>query len=175
MAIKIIQLPAEDSPTGDDLVIIRDNLTGTTRKIPLTIFFANPPIGDNAITGSMIADGSISKSKLGADAKIGPRLNTQSSPSTLTPDIDNYDIFAVTNLNTNMTIAAPTGTPIDGQGMMFRIKDNGTARTITWNAIYRAVGVTMPTSTTSGKMLYATARYNAPALKYDILAIGREA
>lgn len=33
MAIKIIDLPAETGPTPDDLIVIRDNETGTTRKI----------------------------------------------------------------------------------------------------------------------------------------------
>lgn len=38
MAIKIVDLAAETSPTGDDLIIVRDNATGTTRKITITTF-----------------------------------------------------------------------------------------------------------------------------------------
>lgn len=175
MPIKIIDLSAETAPTDDDLVVIRDNATGTTRKITRVQFFTNPPIPDGAITGPMIALGSISKDHLGEDAKISVRMDAQSSPATLTPNLDDYDIFAATNLNSAMTIAAPTGTPVNGQGMMFRFKDNGSAQGITWNAIYRAVGVTLPVSTTAGKTMYIAGRWNQEALKVDILSVGREA
>ena len=175
MAIKIIDLNAESAPTDDDLLVIRDNLTGTTRKITRTVLFLNPPIPAGAITGDMIADGAVMKSKLGSDAKIGVRTRTQSSPGTLTADTDNYDIEAVTNLNSAMTVAAPTGTPLNGQGLMFRFKDNGTARSITWNSVFRAIGVTIPGATVANKMLYVSARWNAEAAKWDVLSVGREA
>ena len=175
MPIKVIDLPAENTPTDDDLIIIRDNLTGTTRKVTRTIFFMNPPIPAGSITEAMLADGAVSKIKLGSDAKISVRTNAQSSPSTLTPNMDNYDFHAVTNLNTNMTIAAPTGTPVNGQGIMFRIKDNGTGRTLTWNGIYRAIGITIPISTTASKTMYVSGRWNAEAGKVDLLSVGREA
>jgi microcystin-dependent protein len=35
MAVKITDLPAESAPSADDLVILRDNATGTTKKIPI--------------------------------------------------------------------------------------------------------------------------------------------
>lgn len=175
MPIKIVDLPAEDSPTDDDLVVVRDNLTGTTRKVTRTVFFQSPPIGAGAITNTMIANGAISKDKLGADAKIGVRTRTQASPGTLTPNVDDYDVENVTTLNSNMSIAAPTGTPLNRQGLMFSIKDNGTARSLSWNSVFRAVGVTIPTATTANKMLYVSARWNAEALKWDVLSVGREA
>lgn len=174
MPIKIIDLSSEEAPTDDDLLIIRDMLTGTTRKISRVRFFENPPINAGGITHEMLGLGIVEKENLGETAKISVRLTASTSPSTLTPDVDNFDIFAVTSLNTNMTIAAPIGTPVNGQGMMFRIKDNGSSRTITWNAIYRAVGVTMPTSTSANKMLYVSARWNEEAQKWDVLSVGRE-
>lgn len=175
MPIKIIDLTAETNPSDDDLIIIRDNLTGTTRKITRTAFFALPPIGAGALTTSMYADGSITKAKLAADAKIQVRTNVQASPSTLTADTDNYEIQAVTNLNTSMTIANPTGTPVNGQGLMYRIKDNGTARSLSYGSSFRAIGVTLPTATTANKTLYINARWNAEAAKWDVLGVGREA
>lgn len=178
MPIKVIDLPAEDAPTPDDLVIIRDNLTGTTRKIPLSTLFASPPIGAGVITTTMIADGAISKAKLGADAKIGVRTRSQASPGTLTPDMLNYDVENVTNLNSGMTIAAPLTSSLPNllnrQGIMFSIKDNGTAQSLSWAGIYRAVGVTIPGATVAGKMLYVAGRWNAEAQLIDILSVGRE-
>ena len=175
MPIKIIDLNAETGPTPDDLLDIRDNLTSTTRKISVAALFSDPPIPDGAITGQMIELGSITKAHLGEDAKISVRLSSQSSPATLTPNMDDYDIFAVTNLNGNVSIAAPTGEPVNGQGIMFRIKDNGTARSIGWNGIYRGIGVTLPTATVAGKTFYISGRWNTEAQKVDILGVAREA
>lgn len=39
MAIKVVDLPSESSPTEDDLLLIRENNTGTTRKMTIADFF----------------------------------------------------------------------------------------------------------------------------------------
>lgn len=176
MPVKIIDLQSEDAPSPDDLVVIRDNLTGTTRKITRTVFFANPPIGAGAITTDMLADASITKAKLGPDAKIGVKAYTASSPGTLAPDMLNYDVFNVTNLNSGMTVASPVTTTglLENQGIMFRIRDNGTAQGIGWGSIYRAIGITVPNATVAGKLLYVSGRWNAVDQKIDLLSVGRE-
>ncbi len=177
MPIKIIDLTAETNPSDDDLIIIRDNLTGTTRKITRTAFFTAPPLGAGSIKTAMYEDGSITKVKLAADAKIGVRLNLLSSPSSITPNVDNYEIYAINGLNTNLTVNAPVGTPVDGQGLMFRFYALGTNATfsIGWNGIFKQVGVTLPTSLSSGKHVYINTRWNAPFQKWDVLGVGREA
>lgn len=175
MPIKVIDLPSEEAVTNDDYIVVRDNLTGTTRKITRTDFFVDPPIADGAIGTDMIADESITKAKLAADAKISVRSSVLSNPATLTPASDDYDMFIVTALAQGMTIAAPTGTPVNGQGMLIRIKDAGSAQSLSWNAIYRAVGVTIPTATVGNKVLYIAVRYNTEATKWDVLSVGREA
>lgn len=40
MAVKVVDLPAETAPTEDDFLVIRDNNTGTTRKIAISVFLA---------------------------------------------------------------------------------------------------------------------------------------
>jgi len=174
MSVKIIDLQAENAPTDDDLLIIRDNASGITKKITRANLFINPPIPTSAITTLMLADGSVTKSKLDVNAKLPVRTYSVTSPSTLTANVDNYEIFAVTALGTNMTVAAPTGTPVDGQGIMYRFVDNGTVRSIAWDAIFRAMGITLPTSTTAGNMIYVNARWNAPAQKWDVVGVGRQ-
>lgn len=175
MPVKIIDLGSETAPTDDDLIIIRDMTTGTTRKITRATFFLNPPIPNNTITTAMMQDASVTKIKLAADAVPTVRSTSSVTPGTLTPDVDNYDFFVVTALANSMTFGAPTGTPVSGQGMLIRVKDNGTARTLTFNAIYRAIGVTLPTATVANKLLYLAARYNAESIKWDIISVGREA
>lgn len=83
-------------------------------------------------------------------------------------------MVAVTALAQNVTIAAPTGSPTNGQALLYRIKDNGTTRTISWNAVFRAIGITLPTATTANKTMYVSARYNTLDTKWDVLSVGRE-
>lgn len=61
------------------------------------------------------------------------------------------------------TIAEPSGTPAEGNMILLAIKDNGTARAITWNAIY--VGE-KPTTTVLGKWLYIISIYNSTSAKW---------
>ena len=72
------------------------------------------------------------------------------------------------------TFGAPTGTPVEAQNLIIRIKDNGTARTLAWNAIYRGVGVTLPTTTVISKMLYVGFKYNVADTRWDALAVAQE-
>jgi hypothetical protein len=74
-----------------------------------------------------------------------------------------------------LTIAAPTGTPAEGQSLVIRIKDNGTARPLTWNAAFRAIGVVLPVITVTSKILYVGAKWNSTTSKWDVIAISQEA
>jgi hypothetical protein len=74
-----------------------------------------------------------------------------------------------------LTIAAPTGTPVDGNRLIIRLFDNGTARSITWNGTYTAIGVTLPPSTTTGKTIYVGCVYNAAATRWDVVAVATQA
>lgn len=80
--------------------------------------------------------------------RINPRIGTTTSSSTPTPDCDSHDQYNVTALAAAATFGAPTGTPVDGQHLRIRIKDNGTARATAWNAIYISSGVATLLSTT---------------------------
>ena len=59
--------------------------------------------------------------------------------------------------------------------MIIRLKDNATARGLTWNAVFRAVGVTLPTTTVISKVLYVGFIYNAAETKWDCVAVAQEA
>lgn len=97
------------------------------------------------------------------------------SSSTPTPDADAAEQFNITALAAAAAIAAPTGTPEPTQKLIIRIKDNGTARALTWNAIYRSCGATLPTTTVLGKTMYVGLIYNATDSKWDCVAVSTEA
>lgn len=96
------------------------------------------------------------------------RVQSTASTATLTPNADLYDMAVITAQAEALAIAAPTGTPSNGNAFAFRIKDNGTARALTFNAIYRAIGSALPTTTTLGKTLYFVAVYNSTDTKWDV-------
>jgi hypothetical protein len=107
--------------------------------------------------------------------RIDPRDVSAASASSLTPDISVGDIYAYTALAANLTINAPTGTPTNGDKLIFRLLDNGTSRTLTWNATYTVIGVTLPTATTINKTTYVGCIYNANNTRWDVIAVATQA
>jgi hypothetical protein len=107
--------------------------------------------------------------------RIDPRVSSTTSTASITPDISSFDQYAVTQQSVNLTINAPTGTPVDGNKLIFRILDNGTARILSWDATYTLIGVTLPGSTTATKMLYVGCIYNAANTRWDVVAVTTQA
>ena len=107
--------------------------------------------------------------------RVNIRANTQASTSTITPNVSAYDQYSFTALATNLTINAPTGTPLDGNKLVIRILDNGLARTLTWDSTYTVIGVTLPTTTVVSKMSYIGAIYNAANTRWDVISVATQA
>jgi len=102
--------------------------------------------------------------------------DTQSTTSTatLTPSATN-DNCILTGQAAALAVAAPSGSHLYGDKILFAFKDNGTARAITWNAIYVNTGATAPLTTVVGKWVYIGAVYNEAASKWHIVAVSQEA
>ena len=90
-----------------------------------------------------------------------------------------YDQQAITALANALTINADSGSPVDGQKTTFRIKDNGTGRALTWTTgsakSFRAIGVTLPTTTVANKTVYIGCIYNAADSRWDVVSVAQEA
>ena len=106
--------------------------------------------------------------------RITRREQTVASASTVTPHWDNDDIVTITAQAVGLTLANPAGTPTDGQPMVIRILDNATGRTIAVGSQYRAIGVTIPTTTTASKTIYLGGFWNVADSKFDITAVAEE-
>jgi hypothetical protein len=103
--------------------------------------------------------------------RVNPRIGTTASSSTPTPDCDSHDQYNVTALAAAPTFGAPTGTPVDGQHLRIRIKDNGTARACAWNAIYTSSGVaTLLSTTVVNKTHLSDFVYDSAAVKWVLVA-----
>jgi hypothetical protein len=107
--------------------------------------------------------------------RFDPRVSSTTSTASITPDISSFDQYAVTAQAATLTINAPTGTPVDGNKLIFRILDNGVAQTLSWNGTYTVIGVTLPTTTTAGKMTYVGCIYNAANTRWDVIAVTTQA
>jgi hypothetical protein len=109
-----------------------------------------------------------------ADIVVNPRVQTVASSATVTPTSAN-DLVTITAQAVGLTLANPTGSFVEGQALMIRIKDNGTARTIAFGADYRAIGITLPTTTVLSKTLYLGIIYNSTDAKFDIVGLNQQA
>lgn len=99
-----------------------------------------------------------------------PRVTAVVSTATLTPNADTTDIAAVTAQAANLTIAAPMGTPVDGQRLTIRIRDNGTTRTLTFNAAYVQFATgQLPATTTINKTHYFVFAWNAATTVWELV------
>ena len=104
--------------------------------------------------------------------RITPRNVAITSSATITPTGDASDQYEVTALAVTATIAAPSGTPTDGQKLILRIKDNGTPQTLSWTTTsggYRAVAVVLPTTTVASSVFYAGCIYNSQDTYWDVV------
>lgn len=106
-----------------------------------------------------------------ATTNVVEEITTTASSSTPTPTGGSLrNFFTVTALAANATFAAPSGTPVNDNKLTIRIKDNAAARTLAWNAIYRAGDTALPTTTVISKTMYLGFIYNGADAKWDFVA-----
>ncbi len=106
----------------------------------------------------------------GTETLTNKRINKRvvSTTQSATPAIntDNGDIFEITGLAqaiTSMT-SSLTGTPVEGQMFMVIIKDDGTARAITWGASFASSTVSLPTTTVISTPLTVLLQFRTTAI-----------
>lgn len=101
-------------------------------------------------------------------------IQTVASSATVTPNADTDDEVVITAQAAGLTLANPSGTASQGQPLIVRIKDNGTARSISYGTQYRDMGNTRPTTTVVGKTLYLGFKFNSTDTKWDLVALAQE-
>lgn len=111
-----------------------------------------------------------------------PRVNTQTTSTSITIDASLYDQYIVTALASGITFPVATTGAVNGKKMIIRIMDNGTPQSITWGSSgttggFRGIGVTLPTTTTANKAMYFGCIYNSdiiatyhPNATWDVIA-----
>jgi len=126
------------------------------------------------LRASLNDDGTLNSTARGS--RRIPRSTTTASTATLTPNIDNYNVYFVTAQAASLAIADPTGTPNDGDVIIIHLKDNGTTRAVTYGSGYQNIsGLPSITTTTVSKWHTFGIQYNATAAKWMIISITTEA
>jgi hypothetical protein len=179
------------SVTSGGSLTLGGTLSGVdlTTQVTGTLPVGNGGTGATTLTGVVIGNGTSAFTTVTAptgaivgttdtqtltDKRINPRAVVASGTSgTLTPNGDTTDLYEAEGLTGAITLAQPSGTPVDGQRLMIRLKDDGTARGITWTTsagAFRAVGITLPTTTVISKVTYVGCVYNSTDSFWDAVA-----
>jgi hypothetical protein len=97
--------------------------------------------------------------------------NTEASNATPAPAGNaRVNWHQLTALATAPTFAVPSGTPANHNELYIRILDNGTARVLAFNAIYRAsADLPLPTTTVLSKTMYLKFVYNSASSTWDFV------
>lgn len=158
------------------ITLTLDDVAATTTTVKMTAAertkLGNLTLDDVAATATSVKMTPAERTKVAALSGFSTTPSTAAPAPTGDKERNEYYLTA---LAVAATFAAPSGTLANGNSLLIRVKDNGTARVLAWNAIYRAIGVTLPLTTVAGKTLYIGAKYNSTDTKWDVIAVGQEA
>lgn len=174
---------AAKSWDGSEIIAISASNLGSG-TVPDARFPATLPAASGvnltALNGSNVASGTVADARIAGTLtgkRITKRKTTIVSSATPTINTDTCDAVTITALAAAITSMTTnlTGTPSDFDPLIFRIKDDGTGRAITWGASFEAVGAALPTTTVAGKRLTVGFFYDTVSAKWGCVASVQEA
>lgn len=105
------------------------------------------------------------------DFRTRVRQSSAASVATLTANIDNYNLYDLTAQAVDLTLANPTGTPVNGDIIIYRIKGSG-AHAINYGTAFDNVsGLDSITTTTDGKLSIIGTMWNSATSKWEIVSL----
>lgn len=159
----------------DDRFTLQDNLDNTKQLVFQLASLASATTHTITFIAGMTVAG-ISTTQTLTNKRITKRVTAITSSATPTINTDNCDAVTITALATAITSMTTnlTGTPNNFDQLIFRIKDDGTARAITWGASFEAKGVALPTTTVISKVLTVGFIYDTVTSKWGCIASASE-
>lgn len=106
-------------------------------------------------------------------ALSSPRVTTIADGTSITVNADTTDIAVQANTQAvgTLTMNAPTGTPINGQRLIIRLRSTN-VQTFSWNAAFSgSTDLALPTASSGGTLYdYLGFLYNSTANKWQLVA-----
>jgi hypothetical protein len=176
--VSMSAIQAADVPT------LNQNTTGTAAGLSVTLAIASGGTGSTTASGARtnLGLGTIATQDASAIAVTGGSMSgtaiTQrvvaiADGTSVTINADTTDIATQANTQAlgTLTINSPTGTPVNGQKFIFRLRSTN-VQTFSWNAIFAgSTDLPLPTASTgSSKYDYVGFIYNSTAGKWQLLA-----
>lgn len=152
--IKTVDGGEQTTPTGAHAIEID---TGTTSMwVLLSNLYKALGTGTATAAKALMGDGAWTtvttpnSTETMTNKRITKRVASTTDDATAVIDSDSYDQYFLTAI-ANATEFTITGTPTTGQTIFIGLKDAGVSKALTWTGI-TALGVTLPTATTAGKI-----------------------
>lgn len=165
---------AISAASAGDFPTLNQNTSGTASNVSGVIALANGGTGQTSLATASIA--TYTGIEILTNKRITSRVQSVTDAATVTPAGDTNDAVDITAIAQAFTIANPSGTPTNFQKLIIRIKDNGTARAISFGTAYVAGGVTLPSTTILSKILTLGFMYNTANTlnKWQLIASSQE-
>jgi hypothetical protein len=172
---KISELDAASTPAGTEVLpcvqsgatkkCTIDQLRGPGQSI--TGLSTNTAIaGADQLPNYSTTDGEVRKLTVSG---LKNRVVTLADATTISPSANTGDVIKHVNTQSagTLTVDNPTGSPVDGQLLTFRIKSTN-AQTFAWGAAFRAGTIALPTAHAGGgDTEYYVFIYNSADSKWD--------
>lgn len=157
----VLTLPQINDTSSDHQYVFAVSELTADRTVTLPLLTGNDTFVFNDFTQTL------------TNKRITPRVVTATDDATAVIDCDVTDQYQLTAV-ANATEFTVTGTPVNGQKLIVRLKDAGVGKGLTWTG-FTAVGVTLPTTTVANKTHYVGAIYNSARPGWDAVAVVAEA
>lgn len=141
-------------------------------KVPSTTDLALGELAVNTYDGKLYTKRDVS----GTASVVwvgGKRVASIADGTSITVDADATDIATQTNTQSagTLSINAPSGSPVDGQQILFRIRTTN-VQTLSWNSAFTgSTDLSLPTASSgNSKWDYLGFIYNSTAAKWHLIA-----
>lgn len=133
-----------------------------------------PDSSGTLVLGGGTCSGTCSGTNTGDQTYIAPRVVSATNYTTsCTIDASVTDRYFITAQAGALLFNNPSNAT-NGQTIIIRIKDNGTARALTWDTQFRGIIASLPNTTRISKTMYITVVYNSTDTKWDMVALADE-
>lgn len=155
----------DDADTTKKLKLQLSGITTATTRT-LTV----PNTSDTLVVLALaqtLSNKTLAASTIGT-TRINPRVVALTDGANIASSADTTDVATVT-LAGNRNMSAPTGTPVDGQEIVYRLRQDATGgRVVTWDSVFRFQADSFPGApATPNETSYFGFNYNAIDAKWD--------